>query len=997
MDLKIDEGKLKEVLEVYKTEFSLVEWGEERYKWEALQYFHDHVYNNGWIVSSEEFGRELQIACRICNNLFSMASVGGAMIQEVYAPKDPDAVQEMLTNLYDESITLAERIQTFEAKAAKLQKKYGKPGQKDGADLRNISVFLWLNRPDKYYAYRQTELKNTAKFLNYPLLAVNQTGKKGETLKEKSIREALILEECNKFYTQLTDFVRKDSDLLSMLQKKLDDKPGYYKDAQAEILGKDVGFYLDSYYLNHKRKSEYNFFPTDFEETLSEKEWKNLLSNETIFTKDSRFILKCMEDYGESATCSDLAAEYGKTADYYSSEIENLIKRLKEYGCHPYVDSVSGKEYPWAILFKGKGKSQDFSENMSLRLHNHLRTAIKYKNDDNWNVAESHLYWCVLLDANQAADIQAGKNVEFSTDKPGNSEEGYNFKIIKEGNPVIGYDKTTKSLITLGIVKRVLDEKHFVFQKTGNMDVSKNDFKDVLSDKSKRLINGEKVILMQLSPMEYSQISNQQKCWIFTWNKENFAWNSPEDGYKALIEKLKHHKDANAQWTCGGTKKIKPGDRFFLIKLGSSLIDEERGIVASGTIESKPYEGKHWSGDPTKTAQWVKVLFDKILDPDSDKILNLIRLKEIDSNGSVNWTPISAGIEIKDKVVLKSVEKEWTKYPILPHIETGGYNRILYGVPGCGKSYNIQKEIENHQATERTIRTVFYPEYTYGDFVGQIVPKIKENGLTYEFVPGPFTRSLQLANNHRDKLCYLVIEEINRGNAAAILGDIFQLLDRFDEEDDEVISERALKGESRYPIINENIAKAVYGVESHKVTIPSNLVILASMNTSDQNVFTLDNAFQRRWQMDMIKNDFKDPKSADQLNRCVPGTDVTWGNFALVINSHISDSHDDFVSSEDKRLGVYFAQGIDFKNKERFAEKVLRYLWEDAMKMKRKAFFTAGLKTFEDVVNKFETGGLQAIFADNIFNEFEHTPINTPDETAPMQDPLEEVPLANEE
>jgi 5-methylcytosine-specific restriction endonuclease McrBC GTP-binding regulatory subunit McrB len=145
-------------------------------------------------------------------------------------------------------------------------------------------------------------------------------------------------------------------------------------------------------------------------------------------------------------------------------------------------------------------------------------------------------------------------------------------------------------------------------------------------------------------------------------------------------------------------------------------------------------------------------------------------------------------------------------------------------------------------------RVVFHPEYTYSDFVGQIMPAIADDGksIEYKFVEGPFTRILMKANKpeNENRMHYLVIEEINRGNAPAIFGDIFQLLDR------------KSNGESKYGIKNVDIAEKVFGTANklNDVKILSNVTILATMNTSDQNVFTLDTAFQRRWEMVQIPN-----------------------------------------------------------------------------------------------------------------------------------------------
>ena len=47
-----------------------------------------------------------------------------------------------------------------------------------------------------------------------------------------------------------------------------------------------------------------------------------------------------------------------------------------------------------------------------------------------------------------------------------------------------------------------------------------------------------------------------------------------------------------------------------------------------------------------------------------------------------------------------------------------------------------------------------------------------------------------------------------------------------------------------------DIARLIYHDEEQLIKIPSNLSILATMNTADQNIFVMDTAFQRRWQME---------------------------------------------------------------------------------------------------------------------------------------------------
>ena len=278
----------------------------------------------------------------------------------------------------------------------------------------------------------------------------------------------------------------------------------------------------------------------------------------------------------------------------------------------------------------------------------------------------------------------------------------------------------------------------------------------------------------------------------------------------------------------------------------------------------------------------------------------------------------------------KFLEYLAAKEETVPRIK-GAENVLLYGVPGVGKSHEIQTKYCDDP--ERMERVVFHPDYTYSDFVGQILPKVENDKLKYEFTAGPFTTLLAKAWNNPGKEYYLVIEEINRGNAPAIFGEIFQLLDRKTEDSHRY--DPSEYGESEYPITNSDIATAVFGDPEEKIRIPSNMWILATMNTADQNVFTLDTAFQRRWKLHHMKNDVM---SAGHSKTKIEGSEIEWGTFASVINEMVTDYSLEMMSSEDKRLGAYFVKKNELSEEE-FPEKVLKYLWDDAFKMKKDAVF----------------------------------------------------------
>lgn len=303
----------------------------------------------------------------------------------------------------------------------------------------------------------------------------------------------------------------------------------------------------------------------------------------------------------------------------------------------------------------------------------------------------------------------------------------------------------------------------------------------------------------------------------------------------------------------------------------------------------------------------------------------------------------------------------------------GGINKIYYGAPGCGKSRFVADMLEDAKvAKENIVRVTFHPEYSNVDFIGQILPTIEKNEegkdiVRYIFNPGSFSLALLKAYSTTD-MVYLVIEEINRGNAAAIFGDMFQLLDRVRD------TESSDYSASEYPVSNPNLQKYLIGEvkkESIKerlkdgVYIPSNLTIFATMNSSDQNVFTLDTAFKRRWSFEQISNDIERDTKHAYKDWYVPGTDKTWEVFLTKLNDRILDYKIHNQTNEDKRLGKYFVtqeclteQVQDIADVQgpamAFAYKVLEYVWNDVCKIGREEWFdTDKYKTLEQLIDAF--------------------------------------------
>lgn len=290
-----------------------------------------------------------------------------------------------------------------------------------------------------------------------------------------------------------------------------------------------------------------------------------------------------------------------------------------------------------------------------------------------------------------------------------------------------------------------------------------------------------------------------------------------------------------------------------------------------------------------------------------------------------------------------------------------GRNIIYKGFPGSGKSTKVKQTYlyENGRRIDenRYEIAVFHREYTNSDFVGMLKPVEKNMNLVYEFEPGPFTRILKKAIKNEGTNFYLIIEEINRGDAAKIFGDIFQLLDRIDGN-----------GKSEFSINNSMISQYVYG-DNTKIYIPENLSIIATMNVSDENVRSLDTAFERRWEDEWVL----DSKGKFD-NMYIKGMEnITWGKFREVINSKIV-SQNSIMKNEDKQLGAYFinsqyvVDNFEGNNsgRERFLNKVIAYLYTNVCKYDKNIIFSEEITSIQELFNKFMSANYLEVFNDEI-------------------------------
>ncbi len=361
----------------------------------------------------------------------------------------------------------------------------------------------------------------------------------------------------------------------------------------------------------------------------------------------------------------------------------------------------------------------------------------------------------------------------------------------------------------------------------------------------------------------------------------------------------------------------------------------------------------------------ISAMLDKITVPDSYEVeikkgMNLYNaIKNGEYGLSLTIDVLSVGS------ISGSVDYCTNVSSVYPH------NRIIFGAPGTGKSFTLNKEMRSLVPNDESFeRVTFHPDYSYANFVGTYKPVPDGNGITYSFVAGPFIRTwikaIKSAQNFVAQPYVLLIEEINRANVAAVFGDVFQLLDR----DENGVSEYSIQTSKE---LREYLAKELNCTldDVASIRIPNNMFIWATMNSADQGVFPMDTAFKRRWDFKYLGiDDSQDGIKNYELN--IAGQTINWNKLRQAINDRLSALN----INEDKLIGPYFINEKTLKDNvafiEAFKSKVLMYLFEDAAKQRRaKVFYQDGLK-YSELCKKFDTDGVK-VFSSEIYKNLINT------------------------
>lgn len=396
------------------------------------------------------------------------------------------------------------------------------------------------------------------------------------------------------------------------------------------------------------------------------------------------------------------------------------------------------------------------------------------------------------------------------------------------------------------------------------------------------------------------------------------------------------------------------------MQIGDYVIFAENSVFHIGRVESDYYyddtENPEQSADykSTRKVRWLKKNISRsVLSSNLHKSLmtamSIFTLNDYKSAVA----DLLRGTYVKDEERTE-VEEEIMDLIFNTEIETKyERNRIVFGAPGTGKSYELKEDCEKllKDTNGSYERVTFHPDYSYSQFVGTYKPVMGvDEKIRYDFVPGPFMRvyvdALKSGRTENPQPHLLLIEEINRAKVAAVFGDVFQLLDR----DDDGVSEYEIQASED---IRKYLASKLGGAPDNyqKIRIPNNMFIWSTMNSADQGVFPMDTAFKRRWNFEYLGINENEEKISGIGKIELAGSDepVEWNILRRAINAKMSSEQ--FKINEDKLMGPFFLSKKIIASDENgmildtdkfvaaFKSKVIMYLYEDAVKQGKHRFF----------------------------------------------------------
>ena len=159
---KLDIDKLRNIISYYKKNVKNISL-DEIYKIETIKTFQQN-----WDINAKDFYEMISNSFSKSKNLLASRNYFPKNMILYFAQKDPEMVRDMFVNLFNETISLSRRIDSFRDSSDMLLKQYGNENMSNHYQYLNaISTYLFFRFPEKYCIYKEGKFKAFASKIGY--------------------------------------------------------------------------------------------------------------------------------------------------------------------------------------------------------------------------------------------------------------------------------------------------------------------------------------------------------------------------------------------------------------------------------------------------------------------------------------------------------------------------------------------------------------------------------------------------------------------------------------------------------------------------------------------------------------------------------------------------------------------------------------------------------------------------------------------------------------
>lgn len=676
---------------------------DEKYKWEALKMVSERW---NWNVANkaEMFKNAFDIKGPN-NNLWTSMNYYPVGMALRFFQDFPKETEEIFNNLFDEEQDLLSRLKSFRVYFNEylkvMQAKY--PEDKlnyHSQEIRSMSLYLFLQYPEKYVMYKYTAVKKFAAKYGFP------------EIKQGHYENYLIYLE---IVNSLKDIIAADIDFISKYRNYLQEK-NLYRDESLHLLIQDFMYCM----VQYEPEEEVQYWLYSPGEQA--RKWDQF-SEEGIMALgwDELDDLNSYENRGEILAA--LKEKYGGDGDKKNDVTANdeFLSKIR------LGDIIIAKKGMKELIGYGKVTSDYYYEPDATEYRH--RRKVYWQKKGLWNVGSKSLVIKALTNITQYnTDVLPGK---------------------KYGEYLVG------------------------------------------------LIEG--TIYPEEIPM-----SNEAD--ILTYKKQIILYGPPGTGKTRKAKMIAREMLGMESGT-----DLKNSNRFKLIQFHPSYSYEDfvRGIVAKPSEEGEGilYEAENKIlGELAAEAQKNHEAARKSLQKITDISEVLERFKEhiiskIDAEEKYQLTD-HIYIFYADENRFKYKGDNWNRHPKGLNIPFSEFNKVIALEP------KDRQDIVQHTALRALTRS--HATYFY-----QLFQKYQEFYASKKHLFG---------QKIEEKNYVLVIDEINRANLSAVLGELIYALE--------------YRGEK---------VESMYDVGGKEIVLPPNLYIIGTMNTADRSIGHIDYAIRRRF------------------------------------------------------------------------------------------------------------------------------------------------------